>query len=633
MALQALRKHSKGWVAGLLFFVLILAFAAWGIEDMLRQGFNRSGPVITVGREEVGQREFETAYRRLVGRLQEQLKRQFDYETIKGIGQIDALVRRLTLERFFVQEARDKGVLVSDRVIQQQILADATFRGIDGRFDRGVFARTIEAAGLNEPTYIALLKAETARNFLIGSVATVEHAPAALADRLFAHRNEYRAADVLTVPATTAKPAEPTAEQLAAFHKANPGKYTAPEYRKITLLLVRPEDGASRVPVTDKDIEAEYERRKAEFTTPETRALRQILARDEATAKQVYEALIAGRTFETAAKEIAKSDPIDLGKVTKEQLPIPELGEAAWKLKQGEVSPPVKSPLAWHIVKVEDIVPMAVKPMAEVRDQLEKGFRDRGGVRVLVGLREQFDDQVGGGGKIESAADKLKLKTVTIDAVDAQGKDEKGEAVAGLPDDPEFLRRIFRQGRGEQSDAVDLKNGGFYAVRIDEVKASALRPVETVKDQVAADWKADEVKRLTKVEAERILAEAKAGKPLADLAKDKDYTVRKSKPINRGEGASAGAGSLEERIFSVKPGEVALAETKDGFAVIKVEAATDERSEADLKKAREEFLKSFKQTYAGDITHEYVYQYLESRYPSKVDMKAIDQMLGGKKTE
>ena len=50
MALQTLRTHAKGWVAGILFFVLILAFAAWGIEDMLRQGFSRTGPAMIVGK-------------------------------------------------------------------------------------------------------------------------------------------------------------------------------------------------------------------------------------------------------------------------------------------------------------------------------------------------------------------------------------------------------------------------------------------------------------------------------------------------------------------------------------------------------------------------------------------------------
>ena len=135
MALQTLRTHAKGWVAGLLFLVLILAFAAWGIEDMLRQGFSRTGPVMTVGSDSIGQQEFQNAYQKMIRNLQDRLQRQFDYETAKGMGFVDALIAELQSDRMFAQEARDKGLLVSNRVAQEQIMSDETFRGADGRFD------------------------------------------------------------------------------------------------------------------------------------------------------------------------------------------------------------------------------------------------------------------------------------------------------------------------------------------------------------------------------------------------------------------------------------------------------------------------------------------------------------------
>lgn len=470
MALQTLRTHAKGWVAGLLFLVLIVAFAAWGIEDMLRQGFSRTGPVMTVGGDTIGQREFESAYQRMIRNLQDRLQRQFDYETAKNMGFIDALLAELQSDRMFAQEARSKGLLVSNRIVQEQIVADQNFRGVDGRFDPSTFRRALENAGYSEATYVALVKGTFARNFLIGSIAQFETAsPKALAEKLYAYRSEFRVAEVLTITTAAMKPPEPSAEQLAAFHKANAGKYTAPEFRTITLVLVRPEDAAARVKVTDQDIEKAYATRKDEFTTPETRALRQLIFKDEATAKQAYEALVGGRVFEAVAKDIAKSEPINLGKVTGSQVPIPALRDAAFKLNAGEVTQPVQSPLGWHIMRVDEITPESVKPLAEVKDKLEKDIRLRGATKILADIREQFDDALGGGGKLEAAAEKVKLNVVAIGPVDAQGKNDKGAAVEGLPDDPEFLRRVFRQGKGEEGDLVDLKNHGFFAVRVDTI--------------------------------------------------------------------------------------------------------------------------------------------------------------------
>src|SRR5262249_10912506 len=157
MALQTLRTHSKGWVAGILFFFLIVAFAAWGIEDMLRQGFSRTGPVMTVGSETIGPREFENAYQRVIRNLQDRLQRQFDYDTAKNMGFIDALVAELQSDRMFAQEARAKGLLVADHIVREEIVNDQAFRGADGRFDPQTFRRTIENAGYSEGSYVALV--------------------------------------------------------------------------------------------------------------------------------------------------------------------------------------------------------------------------------------------------------------------------------------------------------------------------------------------------------------------------------------------------------------------------------------------------------------------------------------------
>jgi len=629
MALQTLRKHSKGWVAGILFFFLILAFAAWGIEDMLRQGLSRSGPVITVGSETVGPREFQSAYERMVRQLAERFQRQFDYEQAKSLGLVESLIAELQADRMFAQEARAKGLLVSDRIAREQILADQTFRNEAGRFDEQIFRRAVESVGYTGSSYVALLKTNLARNYLVTGISQFEGPPKALADRLFAYRSEFRVAEVLTIPTEAQKPPAPTDEQLAAFHKANAAKYTAPEYRTVTLVAFRPDDAAERVKVTDKDIEAEYERRKHEFAVAETRSVRQMIFKDEAAAKQAYEALIGGRTFEAVAKEIAKADPVNMGKVTKSQLqlPVTEIGEAVFNLKEGEVTQPIKSPLGWHILRVEEIAPGFTKPLEEVKPQIEKEYRQKNALKIMTELREQFDDALGGGGRLEAAAQKFNLKIVKLGPLDAQAKDEKGATVEGLPEDDEFLRRVFRQGKGEEGELVDLRTKGFYSVRVDAITPSTLRPLETIKEKVTADWTAEERAKMAKAEAEKLIAEAKAGKSLEEIAKPQSYTVRKSKPVNRGESTAATPGSIEERVFSVKPGEIAVAQVREGWAVVKVETAKDERTGDERKKAREEFEKTLRQAYEQDLLASYT-AYLRSRYPTKTDQAAIDQLLG-----
>ena len=59
----------------------------------------------------------------------------------------------------------------------------------------------------------------------------------------------------------------------------------------------------------------------------------------------------------------------DLGFFMKERV-LPEIGDAAFKLKVGEVSPPVRSEFGYHLIKVTDRHPAHTAKLEEVRPQI-----------------------------------------------------------------------------------------------------------------------------------------------------------------------------------------------------------------------------------------------------------------------
>ncbi len=84
-------------------------------------------------------------------------------------------------------------------------------------------------------------------------------------------------------------------------------------------------------------------------------------AEDEARAKaeKIYEELKAGKDFAEAAKEYSddrsnKDKGGDLGAFARGMM-VPEFEQAAFALKPGEISQPVKTPYGWHIIKVEKL--------------------------------------------------------------------------------------------------------------------------------------------------------------------------------------------------------------------------------------------------------------------------------------
>src|ERR1700723_577277 len=109
---------------------------------------------------------------------------------------------------------------------------------------------------------------------------------------------------------------------------------------------------------------------KAEPPQQEIHA-RHILLPTEEEAKKALARVKGGEDFAKVATELSK-DPSgnggDLGWFTKDRM-VPEFSDAAFKLKEGEISEPVKTQFGWHIIKIEGSRTKSFPPFEQVKDQ------------------------------------------------------------------------------------------------------------------------------------------------------------------------------------------------------------------------------------------------------------------------
>ena len=109
---------------------------------------------------------------------------------------------------------------------------------------------------------------------------------------------------------------------------------------------------------------------KAEPPQEEIHA-RHILLPTEDEAKKALTRVRGGEDFAKVANELSKDtagDGGDLGWFTKDRM-VPEFSEAAFKLKEGQISEPVKTQFGWHIIKVEGIRTKSFPPFEQIKDQ------------------------------------------------------------------------------------------------------------------------------------------------------------------------------------------------------------------------------------------------------------------------
>ena len=136
-----------------------------------------------------------------------------------------------------------------------------------------------------------------------------------------------------------------------------------------------------KVNVSPEDVHRYYEAHKKDYEQPGGVKLRQITLRLSADApeeivKAVTDRLSAIRTrvvkgedFAKVAKEVSE-DPLapeggDLGEVQPEKL-VPELETAVAKLKDDEVTEPIRTSMGLSIVKLEKRIPVGYRPEEEV---------------------------------------------------------------------------------------------------------------------------------------------------------------------------------------------------------------------------------------------------------------------------
>jgi len=160
--------------------------------------------------------------------------------------------------------------------------------------------------------------------------------------------------------------------------------------RQAILIQTLFNDYRKKNPVTDADIQAEYEKFKAQSTGTEYKT-RHILVEKEDDAKALIAQIKAGAKFEELAKKNSK-DPGsaerggDLDWANPSSF-VPEFSQAMAKLGKGQMTQePVKSQFGWHIIKVEDTREAKFPPLEEVKPQIQQ----RLGTMKLAQFRDEL---------------------------------------------------------------------------------------------------------------------------------------------------------------------------------------------------------------------------------------------------
>lgn len=605
---------------------LVISFAIWGIGDIFR-GFGRS-TVAKIGGTEITIEQFRTLYNDRLQQYARRLGRPVTPDQARAMGLDRLVIGQLISEVVLDERARALGLVLSDAEVAKQITTDPAFRGPNGQFDRFRFEQTIRAAGYTEARFVAEQRRQLLRRELAGTIASGLNAPKALVEAANRYRNEQRSIEyVLLERAQAGDIPTPSPEVLAKYFEERKILFRAPEYRKLVIVSLIPSEQARWIEISDADLKRAYEERRARFTTPEQRHILQIDFPNAEAAAAAAGRVAKGTSFAEIAKELGKSEKdIDLGTVAKSAVIDRAVADAAFALKEGEVSAPVQGRFGTVLVQVLKIEPEQVRSLEQVAPELKQELATARAKSEIFDVYNKIEDARAEGKPLAEAAAALKLEARTVE-VDRSGRDPAGTPV-NIPDAQRLIAGAFSTDVGVERDPLQVQDG-YVWYDVVGITPSRERSLEEVKGQVEARWREQEIATRLDAKATEILDKLSAGSKLADIAVQDRLKVETLSGLKRGEPSGPLSAAAVDTVFRTAKDAAGKAEAREPaeqvvFRVTDVVVPSLDAASDDAKRTVETLNRGLSEA----LLAEYITR-LESDIGVTINQSALNQVIGG----
>ena len=576
--LAGFRSFAKSPFAVVLFGLLIISFAVFGISDVFK------GPtgkwVIAAGSRSMTPDDFKARFEAY--RKQQQAQGQTltpDMAVQTGLDR--QMLQQLSLQESMAELIRKMGVRPSDKVVgdvlREQLAGlppgQRPFDPITGKFDAKMYEALLAQNELTPARYEASLRDDIAQTQVLAAFAGGLRAPRVYSALQAAYGLEARDLAAFAInPATVEKPAPPTDAQLQTFMTENAERLTRPETRVLSVARFSAKALEPSVTVPEADIVKTFNFRKDTLGTAETRSFVQIVAPDAKAAAVIAQRLAKGDQPAVVASAYGKQ-PVIINSRPKSALPDAKVAAAVFALAEGQASAPIAGDLGLSVVKVTKINPPTAPTLESQRPAIEAELKTQAAQAKAYEQTQAYQDAHDGGANLLDAAAKAGALVMTTAPVAAQGVDESGQPVPGLT--PDVLKTAFELPSGGESELIEAGKGEYYAVRVEKVLPKAMPPLAEIKPQLTQQWLITKLLERMKAKADELGARVKKGESMEAVAAAAGSAVQRVPNITR-ENAQQFQGLGRDLLiatFGAKPGEPFTSRApQGGFLVAKVEA-------------------------------------------------------------
>ena len=571
--LQFIRSKVTSIFIKVLFGILILSFAIWGIGDIFLG--NKDGEaVISIGDKDYNANYFLSAYEK----ARRAMRLPPEYEDLVKPQIIESVKQSIIRNGLLSAETLNLNLVYGDTQLKKWVGRSEAFRDSSGKFDPELLRQALFNSGLSEADFFSSLREEMRNNQLISAVASSVSPPDILIEKIFKYRNEKRTVNIAEFTGETiVSLPEQSESDLRKLYTETKSDYMAPVYRSVTYVHIDPKELAKDIMISEEAVAEEYDARRDELTIPGSRDLKQLIFSEEDLAQKFINSITSALSTAEVTKRISEigetANVLEMKDVTETDLIDTNERKAAFETPVGQLSSIIETSFGWKVFFPIKNTPEVITPLSAVRQKLRDELSNEKALDNIFDLTNVFEDSLAGGASIEQAAREINFRSSRLKSIDKNGKSETGTIIGGITEQKQFLSTVFDTPVGEQSQLLESEDGGYFVLRIESETKARQKPFNEVIVEVKKAWEATETKKALMKKAKDFAGESRNMGSLIRAAEKSGIQQLQIGPFTRfGEGIEAkyNPNELASIAFELRKNDIGIADNGSSVSVLEV---------------------------------------------------------------
>lgn len=564
MALQWMRdrfKHLR-WVL----WVVIAAFVVFFGADFTGLGsVDPNRTAAWIGDEEIPTEDVRSRYRQLEDQYRQIFGNRFTAEMAQQMNLSTQALQGVVQQRVMLREAKDLGLVATDREVQETIVEFPLFQDEAGNFvGAEEYERRLTSRVRMTPDEF---EERVREDLLMQKLETILAETVFISDQELESRYREQAEKAkvryLMLPSTSFTDIEVSQAEMQTYLDEHLEEYQLPEQRSVDYLLVDAISMRQELEVPEAELRAYYDDQIDQFTSQEQVLARHILLeitddRDEAAATAAIADLRSqiegGGEFAALARDHSEEPDSaarggSLGWFGRESWGA-DFTEIVFDAEKGAMIGPVTTQYGVHLIEVQDKRPGGSRPFEQVMPQIRNRLVTERANELAEAKAKDIASRIA---DTMSEADFLAL-------AEAEGVEHKTtepfgprDVVPGIGRGP-FVDAAFALKRDEISEPVKIPRGWAIS-RLSEILAPRAPTLEDVENRVRPAALAAKQREAAQARLEEAYARVASGDLTFDaLATELEVEVQESVEFGAGDNVP-GIGRVPELVKEALAGE------------------------------------------------------------------------------